>query len=433
MDASLLLYNLAAGMATACLPPAWLAAKLAGRWQELRPRAGLYRHLAPAQPGPRVWLQAVSVGEVSVAAAVAEELFARVPNLNLTITTSTDKGLEKARELFGHRAAVAAFPLDLPWPVITAAAKIRPHVYASLETELWPNLLAWLDRKGTSLLLLNGRLSPRSFPRYRKLRWLVRPALRRFDRLSMITSVDAERALALGADPAKVRVDGNAKYAGLTERADAEIAESLKKRLALEQAPLLVAGSVRSDEEEPVLQAFAKLLHSHPGAVLAAVPRHVEKSPRWMEACAKLGLAAQLWSGLSDEAPRKTDSRVVVVDAMGVLMSLYGLASAAFLGASLVPLGGQNPMEPAAWGLPVCYGESMEDFSDAAQALEAAGAARQVPDADSLAAFWTQCLDKPQWSGQMGQAASQVVQRWSGSAQAAAGLILRELESQGAL
>lgn len=428
-----MLYNLAAGMAAAFLPPAWLAAKLAGRWQELWPRAGIYRNLTPARPGPRVWLQAVSVGEVSVATAIAEELFARVPGLNLTITTSTDKGLEKARELFGHRAAVAAFPLDLPWPIITATAKIRPHVYASLETEIWPNLLAWLDRKGTSLLLLNGRLSPRSFPRYRKLRWLVRPALRRFDRLSMITSVDAERALALGADPAKVRVDGNAKYAGLTERADPEIAKSLEKRLALDQAPLLVAGSVRSGEEEPVLQAFAKLLQIHPGAVLAAVPRHVEKSPRWMEACAKLDLAAQLWSGLSDEAPRKIDTQVVVVDAMGVLMPLYGLGKAAFLGASLVALGGQNPMEPAAWGLPVCYGESMEDFSDAAQALEAAGAARQVPDADSLAAFWTQCLDKPQWSGQMGQAASQVVQRWSGSAQAAADLVVHELESQGAL
>lgn len=437
MDASLLLYNLAAGAATACLPPVWLAAKLAGRWPELWPRVGLYRQLAPARPAPqtapRVWLQAVSVGEVSVAAAIAEELFSQAPDLNLTITTSTAKGLEKAHELFGHRAAVAAFPLDLPWPVIAAAAKIRPHVYASLETEIWPNLLAWLDRQGASLLMLNGRLSPRSFPRYQKLRWLVRPTLRRFDQLSMITSVDAERVLALGADPARVRVDGNAKYAGLIDRAQPEAAKKLEARLALNQAPLLVAGSVRSGEEEPVLSAFTKLLQSHPQAVLAAVPRHVEKSPRWLEACARLGLSAQLWSELSDETPRRLGTRVVVVDAMGVLMPLYGLGRAAFLGASLVPLGGQNPMEPAAWGLPVCYGESMEDFADAAQALETSGAAKRVHDSDELAAFWERCLDNPGRAGQMGQAARQVVQRWSGSAQAAAQLIMRQLEARGTL
>ncbi len=420
-------------MAAACLPPLWLAAKLSGRWAELLPRVGLYRQLAPARPGPRVWLQAVSVGEVSVAAAIAEELFAQIPDLNLTITTSTAKGLEKAHELFGHRAAVAAFPLDMPWSVIAAVTKIRPHVYASLETEIWPNLLAWLDRQGASLLLLNGRLSPRSIPRYQKLRWLVRPALRRFNMLSMITTIDAERALALGADPAKLRVDGNAKYAGLIQRAVPKAAEELKARLALDRAPLLVAGSVRTGEEEPVLRAFAKLLQSHPQAVLAAVPRHVEKSRRWMEACANLGLPAQLWSGLSDETPRRLDTRVVVVDAMGVLMPLYGLGRTAYLGASLVPLGGQNPMEPAAWNLPVCYGESMEDFTDAAQALEAAGAARRVHDADELAAFWVRCLDNPHRAGQTGHAANQVVQRWSGSAQAAAGLILRELASQGAL
>jgi 3-deoxy-D-manno-octulosonic-acid transferase len=420
-------------MASACLPPVWLAAKLSGRWAELWPRAGLYRQLASARPGPRVWLQAVSVGEVNVAAAIAEELFLQSPHLNLTITTSTEKGLERAREVFSHRAAVAAFPLDLPWPVIAAAAKIRPHVYASLETEIWPNLLARLERQDASLLVLNGRFSPRSFPRYKKLRWLMRPALRRLNCLSMISRVDAERALALGADPTKVRVDGNAKYAGLIERADSEAAKALEKRLALNQAPLLVAGSVRTGEEEPVLMAFAKLLQSHPQAVLAAVPRHVEKAPRWLETSSKLNLPAQLWSGLSDETTRRRDTRVVVVDAMGVLMPLYGLSRAAFLGASLVPLGGQNPMEPAAWGLPVCYGESMEDFADAALTLEAVGAAKRVHDASQLASFWLHCLDHPDRASEMGREAKKVVRWWSGSAKAAAELIMSELESQGAL
>ena len=257
--------------------------------------------------------------------------------------------------------------------------------------------------------------------------------MRRFDKLSMITRLDAERALALGADRAGLRVDGNAKYAGLIQRADPEAAEGLRARLNLGQAPLLVAGSVRSGEEEPVLGAFAQLLQSHPQAVLAAVPRHVEKSPRWLQTCARLGIAADLWSGLSDETPRKPDTQVIVVDAMGVLMPLYGLSRVAFLGASLVPLGGQNPMEPAAWGLPVCYGKSMEDFIDAAQALEAAGAAKQVNHAGELTAFWSHCLASPGQADQMGQAAREVVRRWSDAARTAAGLILRELKPQGAL
>jgi len=428
-----MLYNLAAGAASAFLPPVWLASRLAGRWGELWPRVGLYRHLAPARPGPRVWLQAVSVGEVSVAAAIAEELFAAAPRLNLTVTASTAKGLEKARQVFAHRAAVAAFPLDLPWAVMAAAAKIRPQVYASLETELWPNLLARLQSRGSSLLLLNGRLSPRSFPRYEKLRWLVRPALRRFHRLSMIGEADAQRALALGADPARVRIDGNAKYAGLARRARPQAAQALAPRLALGQAPVLAAGSVRGGEEEPVLFAFASLLKEHPQAVLIAAPRHVEKAPRWLEACGARGLKAQLWSGLSNDNPRRPDCRVVVLDAMGVLMPLYGLTRAAFLGASLVPLGGQNPMEPAAWGLPVCYGESMEDFADAAQALEEAGAAVRLAGVEDLAAFWAWVLARPAEAAQRGEAARRVVERWSGSAGAAAQLILRELETRGAL
>ncbi len=371
------------------------------------------------------------MGEVGVAAAVARELFQRLPGLRLTVTTSTAKGLERARAEFGDRAAVSIFPLDFPWAVAAAAARIRPQVYASLETEIWPNLLAWLERRGAALLLLNGRISPRSFPRYEKLAWLVRPALRRFARLSMITRADAERVLALGADPARVRVDGNAKYAGLLERVRPEEAQALAPGLALGDAPLLVAGSVRSGEEEPVLDAFGRLLERHPRAVLAVVPRHPERAPRWLEACTRRSLPAQAWSSLGPKSPRRPATRVVVVDAMGVLMPLYGLARAAFLGASLVPLGGQNPMEPAAWGIPVCYGESMEDFADAAQALEAAGAAQPVAGAGELAAFWEAALASPRAEGN--PAARQVVEGWSGAAAAAAELICEQLAAKGAL
>jgi len=425
------MYNLALSMAGPALPALWLGSRLAGRWGELWARLGLYRDLAPAPPGPRVWLQAVSVGEVGVALAVAQELWARRPEINLAVSSSTAKGLERAAQVFAGRARVLPFPLEAPWAVAAACGKVRPQVYASLETELWPNLLARLDRQGAALLLLNGRISPRSFPRYQRVRPLAAGCLRRFQALSMISEADAERAIALGAPAARVRVDGNAKYAGLLEQAQATDTSEAAACLALNNAPLIVAGSVRSGEEEPVLGAFVQVLKRHPAAVLAAAPRHIERAPRWLAACQRHGLLAQAWSGLSPRAPRRPETSVVVVDAMGSLMALYGLGRAAFLGASLVPLGGQNPMEPAAWGAPLVFGPDMADFLDAAEALQAAGAAQVVGGAEELARAWGELLSDPARAAQRGQAGRRVVAGWSGAAAAAAGLILAALERRG--
>lgn len=432
MRKSLIAYNLALGLAGATLPGLWLGSRLARRWGELWPRLGLYRDQAPAGDGPRVWLQAVSVGEVAVALAVAEELWARRPEIDLSVSASTAKGLERATELFAGRARVLPFPLEAPWAVAGAWQRVRPQVYASLETELWPNFLAWLDNRGCELLLLNGRISPRSFPRYMMARPLVAGCLERFSLLSMIGLEDAERAKALGAPPERVRVEGNAKYAGLAQRVAALDPAPLAQRLALGDAPLLVAGSVRTGEESAVLGAFKKVLERHPEAVLAVAPRHVEKSPRWLAEARSLGLSAQAWSELSPEKPRRADTKVVVVDAMGQLLALYGLAKAAMVGASLVPLGGQNPMEPAAWGVPVAYGPDMADFKDAAQALERKGASKLVNNAEELAAWWGEMLCSPQRAASMGRAARKVVAGWSGAAQAAAGHILDALARQGA-
>ncbi|MBI5522346.1 MAG: 3-deoxy-D-manno-octulosonic acid transferase [Desulfarculus sp.] len=433
MDPGLLMYNLVALPAWGLLPAVGVGLGLAGRWGEIGPRLGLYRHLAPAGPGPRVWLQAVSVGEVGVAQAVAEELWRLEPRVELTVSASTVKGLERARQVLGQKALVAPFPLEAPWAVAAAWQRLRPQVYASLETEIWPNQLAWFERRGTALLLLNGRLSPRSFPRYQKVRPLVAAALRRFRVLSMISPEDARRAVLLGAPAQRVRVDGNAKYAGLTERARPELLAGPAAMLALGGRPLLVAGSARSGEEGPVLEAFQEVLASHPMAMLAVAPRHVERAPRWLLACAQRGLLAQRWTELSSTAPRREATQVVVVDVMGQLLGLYGLAKAAFLGASLVPLGGQNPMEPAAWGVPCLYGPSMEDFADAAQALAQAGAGQTVSDGPALARAWREMLDHPAQASAQGQAGRRVVAAWSGAAATAASLIVEQLDRQGAL
>lgn len=424
-----MLYNLAALSGATLLPPVWLASRLSGRFRDFWPRIGMYSQIAPARPGPRVWLQAVSVGEVAVARALADELFKEIPNLNLTITTSTPKGLEKANQVLGDQAVIAPFPLDMPWSVAAACRKIRPHVYASLETEIWPNLLTWLKKSGATSLMLNGRLSPRSLPGYQKAKPFISYSLKHFKRLSMITEKDAERIISLGADPQAVTVEGNAKYAGLLDKVDPDRLKDLKKVFNLSNAPLLVAGSVRTGEETPVLGAFKEVCAKHPKAVLAIAPRHLENSAKWNAAAKKLGFSVELWSGLCPESPRRPETRVIVVDAMGLLFSLYGLAKAAFVGASLVKLGGQNPMEPAAWGVPVCYGPDMDDFTDAARALEEEGASQMVENSKQLAQTWDNWLQQRQ--SQPGQAGARVVARWSGAAVKAAQIIHNELKRQG--
>ena len=434
MDISLALYNSMLLGLSGLLPVVWTAGRLTGRFGDLWPRLGLYGDLPPAPHNtPRVWMQAVSVGEVGLAGSIAAELFRICPQARLTVTTSTGKGLEAAYDSLNGRAQVAAFPLEAPWSVAAAAAKIRPQVYASLETELWPNMFACLKKRGCELLLLNGRISQRSFPRYQKARGLLKSTLGRLSLLSMISEMDAERIIRLGADPSRVRVDGNAKYAGLMDRVQPAKLEPLAAILNLGSAPLLVAGSARSGEEAPVLRAFAEVLQSHPEAVLAVAPRHVEKAPRWLERARELGISSQCWSRLSRTSPRRPDTRLVVVDAMGLLFDLYGLAAAAFVGASLVPLGGQNPMEPAAWGIPIFHGPDMSDFNDAAADLSHTGAAAVVTGAEDLARSWCWALDYPGQAGDMGRAGLAVVSRCSDSAKSAAGLIVQSLQNQGAL
>ena len=316
-----------------------------------------------------------------------------------------------------------------------AASRIRPQVYASLETEIWPNLLFRLGQMGTDILLLNGRISPRSFPRYKKLKWLVEPSLKQFARLSMIGEDDARRIVALGARPGSVSVDGNTKYAGLLNKTDQGRAADLGRKLGIDDRPLLVAGSARSGEEAPVLEAFEQVLEKHPRALLAVAPRHVEKAPNWLKLAAKRNLNAAALGSFFPEGGPPPGTSVLVVDAMGLLFDFYGLAKArggaAFVGASLVKLGGQNPMEPAAWGLPVCFGPSMEDFADAACELERAGAGCMVQDAKALADFWLESLSGR--SGEMGLAARTVLENSAAAAEKAAGLILERLAAKGLL
>lgn len=423
MHPSLYLYNLAAGVGSLALPAFFLASALDAGLSAQRPRVGLQGHLPFTPQSERgVWLQAVSVGEVQVADNIAQSLWERGFKQNLTITSSTSQGLSYAKKTVGLKAQVLPFPLDFIWAVQNAVQRIRPRLYVSLETEIWPNLLWALYRQGAKIIMLNGRISQRSFPRYLKIRPLMAACLNMFSCLSMISQLDAQRVIALGAHPARVRVDGNAKYGLLKKRAEQSQARpELAARLNLQNRPLLVAGSVRSGEEEPVLQAFKQVLQNHDKALLLCAPRHMNRADNWLRAAQKHGFTAGLWSRLNQREPQMN---VLVLDEMGRLFDFYGLASAVFVGASLVNKGGQNPLEPAAWGEPIAFGPYMEDFSDAT-ALLLPQAAVQVDNAPQLAQFWMRCLQEPDYANNLGKQAKQVVARLDGSAGNCANLIMR--------
>jgi 3-deoxy-D-manno-octulosonic-acid transferase len=353
-----------------------------GRAREYAQRLGFYGPLWKRVPAgaPRVWIHGSSVGEMNIARALAESIRERVEGAEILISAYTTTGVARAAEIPGVQSVF--FPVDLSCAVRRSLSAWRPHVLVILETELWPNMMALAGSRGTRLLLLNGRFSPRAFQGYQRWRGLFGPLLSRFDHLSMITDQDRDRVLALGVPAGKVSVDGNAKYDAIAGRPSPDTAETVGRLLNLSGQPVFVAGSIRSAEEGPVIGVCLRLREEIPDLVSILIPRHLDRVEAVAGALTERGQNFQRWSELKKGGLRTAP--VVVVDTMGELFDLYSAADVAFVGASLVDLGGQNPLEPAAWGVPVMYGPSMDDFLDATALLEPVGAGLPVADADEF-------------------------------------------------
>ena len=270
--------------------------------------------------------------------------------------------------------------------------RLRPRAILILETEIWPNLLRLCAQEGVPVILVNGRISPRSFPRYRALRPFLRRALSCVSLFGMQSREDADRIVDLGADERRVRVTGNLKFDLAPPPADRQ---GVRLRLGLEDgAPLFAAGSTAAGEERAVLEAFAALRLSHPSARLVLAPRHPEDFATARRLAGEAGHAVALWTRLAAGQPERTGARgpapaparfdVLVLDVMGVLPDLYAASDLVFVGGSLVRRGGHNVLEPAALGRPVLFGPHMENFRAAAEALTAAGAGFVARDGEEL-------------------------------------------------
>lgn len=340
------------------------------RWRE---RLG---YVEPVDHQP-LWIHAASVGEVNAAAPLIDHVVARAASPVL-VTTMTATGAARVRARFGDRVAHRFLPLDTPGAVRRWLDRVQPARVWLAETELWPELLLELQRRGLPTALFNARVSPRAFRRYRRFRGLTAPALAAVDRIACQTGADAERLVELGARRGRIRVAGNLKFE-LTPAPDL-VGDAGRLRAQWGGRPAWVAGSTRPGEEEILLDAHARLRQHLPDALLVLAPRHPDRSGQVMRLVDAAGMAH---AAHGSDVPETTP--VVLVAVLGQLLNCYAAGDIAFVGGSLVPIGGHNLLEPAALGRPVLAGPHLDQQQAAAEALEAADALIPVHDARELA------------------------------------------------
>ena len=364
----------------------WLRRKYALGFDERRGRYDeALKALGRRNP---LWIHGVSVGEVQSAVPLVEAM--REENLPgpLLFSTITPTGRRMGELLLGSRVdRFLYYPWDVPRIVRSALHYLNPRMYVTLETEIWPSLLEELARRKIPAFLVNGRFSDRTLVRGKRWKSFYRQSLNRFEKLFLRSDEESERALALGVDPKKIRVTGENKAGAILGR-KRQKPENLPS--FSEGAPIFLGGSTHEGEETVLLRVYEELRRKGHSLRLVLVPRHPERAPEVLREARKFAFPARLLSNYAGE-----DWEILVVDRIGVLFHLYPRARGAFIGGSLVPRGGQNLLEPAAWGIPIQHGPHMEDFARLAGDLKNLGCSREILSPEDLREDWLACLRNP--------------------------------------
>ncbi|MCX5889359.1 MAG: 3-deoxy-D-manno-octulosonic acid transferase [Deltaproteobacteria bacterium] len=411
--------------------------KSRGRGESFRPRLGLQLPAGPPPGYPRIWLHGASVGEIQAAVPLARELKKLLPLAGLIVTTGTETGQALARKHFTPLGAVVCyFPLDIPWAVRRYLERLRPHLAVTLESEIWPNFLELAHQRRILLVLTNARISDHTFRRYLRYRWYFNNIISNYDLVTAGTSLDYQRLRELGLDLDRLHLTGNLKCDRRLKARDEAQAREFQRLLqgadaaSVAAAPVWLAASSHAGEEEVVLAAYEQLRAPYPALLLVLAPRHPERASALGELLTSRGLPFHLWSALKAGQESRRHP-VVLVDTIGDLFSLYGAVDLAFVGGSLIPHGGQNLLEPAAWGLSPLYGPHLENFRWAQAILEEAGAGLEVSDAASLAAAAANLLQDPERRRELGSKAQAALTPHQGAARRQAELIAELWHKQG--
>lgn len=340
---------------------------------------GVPGHLLNAPPQPMIWVHAVSVGEVLAVGELVEHMRGRWPGYRILVSTTTDTGQKLARERFGAEN-VLYFPVDLSFAIRPYLKALRPRLVVIAETEFWPNFLRLAKHSGAHIAVVNARISDRSRRGYRRLGWWLPKVIRNVHLFLAQTCEDRKRLIEIGAPEQRVEVTGNLKF-DLKPGAPPPVLETLRESFLTTGArPVLVCGSTADDEEERMLlQAFQSILASHPRAVMILAPRHPERFAAVAALLESFGIQfwrRSLWGG------EPIAGGVLLLDSIGELSAIYGLADIAFVGGSLVPKGGHNIIEPARHGVAIVAGHHTENFRDIISLFQARDAVRIVGPAE---------------------------------------------------
>lgn len=381
-----------------------------------------------AEPGGTIWVHAVSVGEVQAAAALVRALRQSYPGHPLLMTTATPTGAQRVKALFGADVFHCYLPYDLPGAVRRFLDRTQPAVAVVLETEVWPNLYRECARRGLRIVLISARLSEKSVRRFRRIAGLFRDALRQDLTIGAQSEADAERFVAAGADRSRVQVTGNIKF-------DLQVPVSVRQTgeaLRVSQFPerfVWVAGSTHEVEEDLLLQAHRQLLRACPEALMVLVPRHPNRFAgvrQWLSTqspAAPAATAPDWYVTRTSGAAVTARTQVLLVDTLGELLQFYAAADVAFVGGSLVPIGGHNLLEPAALACPIITGPHNFNAPQIARQLFEQGAALEVASAEQLADTLVALRGSPERRRRMGQAALAMVESNRGAVARALRLI----------
>ena len=369
-----------------------------------------------------IWLHAVSMGEVNAAQTLVTQIEKQLPNFEIIISTTTDTGFARADKLFGQKYSVFYFPFDLSWVTRRAFNRLNPAICLLMELEVWPNFIFTARRRNVPVVVLNGRISDRSFARYRKITRITRTFFGKLDCVLAQTPQYAERFRELGCPAERVLVTSSLKYDTAQVADRVEGAESLAQQLNLAGARLWVAGGTGDDEEKIVLDVYQSLLQDSRFADLrlAVVPRKPERFNEVAELIAHMGFPLVRYSQLKGTTKDKGEtpspqSAVLLGDTMGDLRKFYSLATLIFVGRSLVPMGGSDMMEAAALGKCTIFGPHAFNFRQTVEVLLQGQGAIQVADKDDLQKTMEKCLSDPAYAEKIAQSGQAVIRQNQGA------------------
>ena len=403
----------------------------AGKYRKsIGPKFGLIprRVFEEMKGSPRIWVHAVSVGEVTAAAPIVSSLREIYPEACIVLSTSTETGQEMARRLVTDATSYIYYPFDIPPVVRKIIDGVNPDIFVLVETEIWPNFIRICSERGIKIAMVNGRISPRSFRRYRKTRFFWKRIMNMIGTIGAISAIDASRLGVLGVESSKIHVMGNAKYDSLAAGADDFLRDEMAVKLDISPgAKVFVAGSTHEGEDDVVLKVYRGLLERYPDMLMIIVPRHPERSNAVLSLAKDEGFDDCITMTEINRGERRAGRRIIIIDVIGELFKAYSLATMVFCGGSLVPRGGQNILEPAAWGKVVLYGPSMEDFMDERERLEMTGGGITIRDGNELLGEMLKLMEDPETLRRKGEAGREMVASNTGAARRYAEMIRNHL------